>query len=73
MLWMWRMVMAVAVAVIPGAFVLLLSYVAARTLVRQWRQAQAQAQLTGGVPVPLRSVLATVELRALVREARATL
>jgi hypothetical protein len=73
MLWLLRMVMAVAVAVIPGAFVLLLTYVTARTLLRQWRQAQVQAQLSGGVPVPLREVLATVELRALVREARATL
>jgi hypothetical protein len=73
MLWLWRMVMAVAVAVIPGAFVMLLTYVTARTLVRQWRQAQLQAQRAGGVPVSLRTVLATVELRALVREARATL
>jgi hypothetical protein len=73
MLWLWRMVMAVAVAVIPGAFVLLLTYVTARTLLRQWRQAQVQAQLPGGEPPSLRMVLATVELRALVREARATL
>ena len=70
MLWLLRMVMAVAVAVVPGAFVLLLTYVTARTLLRQWREAQA---LSGGVPVPLRTVLATVELRALVCEARATL
>ena len=72
MFWLWRMLLVVAVALIPGAFVLLLAYVATRTLWERWQLAQMQAQ-TRGTPVSFREVVATVEFKDLVRQARATL
>jgi hypothetical protein len=72
MSWLWRMMLAVMVALVPGAFVLLLTYVATRTLRARWQLARMQAR-SEGTPVSLRSVLATLELKELVREARAAL
>ena len=71
-LWLWRMMVAVTVALMPGGFLLLLAYVAVRTLRERWRHAQAEAQLQGSV-VSMRAVLATVELKELVRQARSAL
>jgi len=61
--------MAVAVVLLPGGFPLVLAYVATRTLLARWRQAQVQAQAHGR-EVPLRDVLASLHFRDLVREAR---
>ncbi len=72
MSWLWRMLLVVAVALIPGAFVLLLAYVAIRTMRERWRLARLQAQ-SSGTPVSFREVVATVELKDLVRQARAAL
>jgi hypothetical protein len=72
MSWLWRMLLVVAVALVPGAFILLLAYVATRTIRARWRVAQVQAR-SNGTPVSIRSVIATVELKELVREARAAL
>lgn len=45
MVWAWlRMVMMVAVVLLPGGFPLLLAYVALRTLRSSWRRAQEEAQ-----------------------------
>jgi predicted CDP-diglyceride synthetase/phosphatidate cytidylyltransferase len=72
MSWWVRMMLVVAVALIPGAFVLLLAYIATRTMRERWRLARVQAE-RNGTPVSLRDVLATVELKDLVRQARAAL
>ncbi|QRN93913.1 hypothetical protein JRI60_32785 [Archangium violaceum] len=72
MSWLWRMMLVVAVALIPGAFVLLLAYVASRTMWERWRLAQVQAQ-SSGTPISFRDVVATLELKELVRQARAAL
>ncbi|HEX5752160.1 MAG TPA: hypothetical protein VFZ09_38455 [Archangium sp.] len=71
MSWLLRMVLVVAVALIPGAFVLLLAYVATRTMRARWQQARLQAPQ--GTRVSFREVVATVELKELVRQARAAL
>lgn len=69
-MWVWlRMVLALMVALLPGGFPLVLAYVATRTLLARWRQAQVQAQAHGR-EVPLRDVLASLHFRDLVREAR---
>ncbi|WNZ65010.1 hypothetical protein QEG98_15985 [Myxococcus sp. MxC21-1] len=73
MVWAWlRMVMMVAVVLLPGGFPLLLAYVALRTLRSSWRRAQEEA-LTGGRVVSLRDVVSTLHFKELVREARAAL
>lgn len=72
MSWWVRMMLVVAVALIPGAFVLLLAYVSTRTMWERWQQAQLQAR-TSGTQVSFRDVLATLELKDLVRQARAAL
>ncbi|WNG38268.1 hypothetical protein F0U61_34795 [Archangium violaceum] len=72
MSWWVRMMLVVAVALIPGAFVLLLAYVSTRTMWERWQQAQLQAQ-KNGTEVSFRDVLATLELKDLVRQARAAL
>lgn len=73
MMWAWmRMVMAVAVLLLPGGFPLLLAYVTLRTLLSRWREAQAQA-LQLGRAVSLRDVVATLHFKELVRDARAAL
>jgi len=65
-MWVWlRMVLAMGVVLLPGGFPLVLAYVAGRTLLARWRQAQAQ-----GREVPLRDVFASLHFRDLVREAR---
>lgn len=70
-MWVWlRMVLALGVLLIPGGFLLLLAYVATRTLRARWLQARAQAN---GGEVALRDVVATLHFRELVREARAAL
>jgi hypothetical protein len=63
------MVLALLVVLLPGGFPLVLAYVATRTLLARWRQAQVQAQAQGR-EVPLRDVLASLHFRELVREAR---
>jgi hypothetical protein len=72
MSWLWRMMLAVAVALIPGAFVLLLAYIASRTLWERWQLAQRQAR-SSGTRVSFRDVVSTVEFKELVRQARAAL
>ncbi|GEL71989.1 hypothetical protein [Myxococcus virescens] len=73
MVWAWlRMVMMVAVVLLPGGFPLLLAYVALRTLRSSWRRAQEEAQTRGRV-VSLRDVVSTLHFKELVREARAAL
>ncbi|PTL78374.1 hypothetical protein [Vitiosangium sp. GDMCC 1.1324] len=72
MSWWVRMMLVVAVALIPGAFVLLLAYISTRTMWERWRLAQVQAR-TSGTPVSFWDVLASVELKDLVRQARAAL
>ncbi|HZI07996.1 MAG TPA: hypothetical protein VEZ71_28510 [Archangium sp.] len=72
MSWVLRMVFVVAVALIPGAFMLLVAYVATRTMRHRWHQACLRAQ-TQGTRVSFREVVATVEFKDLVRQARAAL
>jgi hypothetical protein len=67
-MWVWlKMVLAMAVVLLPGGFPAVLAYVATRTLLARWRQAQVQAQGRG---VALRDVLASLHFRDLLREAR---
>jgi hypothetical protein len=72
MSWLWRMMLVVTVALVPGAFALLVAYVATRTIRERWQAARLQSH-TQGKPVSIRSVIATVEFRDLVRQARAAL
>lgn len=65
----WKMMMMVAVALIPGAFMLLLAYITTRTLWARWHEAQEQAQLSG-VPVSMWEVLTTLHFKELVHQAR---
>ncbi|HYI00473.1 hypothetical protein [Hyalangium sp.] len=70
-MWVWlRMVLAMAVVLLPGGFPLVLAYVSTRTLLARWRAAQAQSQLNGR-GVSLKDVVAQLHFRDLVREARA--
>jgi hypothetical protein len=70
-MWVWlRMALALVVVLLPGGFAVLLAYVATRTLLARWRSAQAQANGRG---VSVKEVLASLQLRDLVREARAAL
>jgi hypothetical protein len=70
-MWVWlKMMLALAVVLLPGGFPMVLAYVATRTLLARWRQAQVQAQAHGR-GVPLRDVLASMHFRDLLREARA--
>ncbi len=72
-MWVWlKMVLALLLVLLPGGFVLLLAYVSLRTLLARWRVAQEQAQ-TDGREVTLRDVVATLQFRDLIREARAAL
>jgi len=72
-MWVWlRMVLALVVVLVPGGFPLVLSYVATKTLLARWRAAQAQSQLNGREP-SLKDVVASLQFRELVREARAAL
>jgi len=66
-LWL-RMLLVTAVVLTPGGFLLLVGYVAARTVRSRWLQAQASGQTAR-----LRDVLASVHLKDLVQEARASL
>ncbi|MBN1207738.1 MAG: hypothetical protein JXB05_22935 [Myxococcaceae bacterium] len=67
-MWVWlRMVLALVVVMMPGGFLVLLGYVATRTLLARWRVAQAQAK---GGDVSLRDVVSTLQFREVVREAR---
>jgi uncharacterized SAM-binding protein YcdF (DUF218 family) len=73
-MWVWlRVVLALVVAVVPGGFPLVLSYVATRTLLARWRAARAQSQLSGGREPSLKDVVVSLQFRELVREARAAL
>ncbi|MBM7115323.1 hypothetical protein I3V78_17335 [Archangium primigenium] len=72
MSWVWRMMLVAVVTVVPGAFVLLVSYLASRTMWEHWRLAQQEA-LVSGVPVTFRDVLATVHMKDVVQQARAAL
>jgi hypothetical protein len=62
-----KTVLAVAVAVIPGALVALIAFVVARAVMHSFRQAGAGK---GAPPVHLREVLASLRFSDLVREAR---
>jgi hypothetical protein len=69
-MWVWlRMVLAVAVVLLPGGFAVLLGWVATRTILKRWRMAQAQAHGR----VSFKAVLASLHFRELIREARAAL
>jgi hypothetical protein len=72
MSWLVRMLLVVAVALIPGAFVLLLAFIATRTMRERWRLVRLQAERSG-THASFRDVIATVELKDLVRQARAAL
>ena len=72
MSWVWRMMLVAVVTLVPGAFVLLVSYLATRTMWEHWRLAQREA-MSSGVPVSFRDVLATVHIKELVQQARAAL
>lgn len=73
MMWAWlKMAMAVAVVLLPGGFLLLLAYIAVRTLRARWHNAQVEAH-TQGREASLRDVVASLHLKELVREARAAL
>lgn len=63
-----KTMMWVAVAVLPGAFVAVLAFLAFRTLRHSWLTAR---QRSGNGPVPLKDVVGGVSLRSLVQEARA--
>jgi hypothetical protein len=72
-MWAWlRMVLAVMVALTPGGFPLLLTYIVVRALWRQWKQAQAQARANGR-SASLRDVVGTLQFKDLIREARGAL
>ena len=68
LLWMLRMMLSVAVLLVPGGFLALLAYVTGRVLYTRWQQAQA-----AGASVPLRHVFSDLHLKDLVRQARAAL
>ena len=72
MSWLWRMMLVAVVTLVPGAFVLLVSYLALRTMWEHWCLAQQESQ-SSGVPVSFRDVLATVHVKDLVQQARAAL
>ncbi|MCP3142515.1 hypothetical protein [Pyxidicoccus xibeiensis] len=73
MVWAWlKMAMAVAVVLLPGGFPVLLAYIAVRTLRARWLHARAEAQ-SHGAEASLRSVLASLHFKELVREARSAL
>lgn len=67
-----RMVVALAVLLLPGGFPLLLAYIAVRTLRARWHDAQLEAH-SHGREASLRDVFATLHFKELVREARAAL
>ena len=67
--WLWKMMVVVAVTLIPGSFVLLLAYITTRTLWARWREAQVESELHG-VPVSLWAVVGSLHFRELVRQAR---
>ncbi len=64
-----RALMAVGLVVLPGAFLAVLGYLAFRTVRRAWRE--ARSQIAHGQPVAMKDVLSGVNVRSLVREARA--
>jgi len=72
MSWLWRMVLVAVVTLVPGAFLLLVSYLATRTMWEHWCLARRES-LNSGVPVSFRDVLATVHVKDLVQQARASL
>lgn len=63
-----RTVMAVAVVVLPGAFVAVLAFLAFRMLRAAWLDARSRSD---GGHVALKDVFSGVNVRSLVREARA--
>lgn len=62
-----KAVVVVAVALVPGAFVALVAYASARAIHGSYKRARLEA---GGGEVPVRAVLAQVNLREIVRHAR---
>lgn len=68
-MWLWaKMVLTVIVALMPGGFVVLLTWALARAIRQQWLQVQARTP--AGQPVALREVLASLHVRDIVRQAR---
>lgn len=63
----WRVLFWLLFAVVPGGLLMLLAWATVKTLRVRWRQARQS-----GEPVSLKRVLATVELKDLMREARGT-
>lgn len=63
-----RMVMAVAVVVLPGAFVAVLAFLTFRTVRQAWLNARTRSQ---NGTVALKEVARGVNMKTLVREARA--
>ncbi|NMO17947.1 hypothetical protein HPC49_49320 [Pyxidicoccus fallax] len=73
MVWAWlRVVLAMAVLLLPGGFPLLLAYIAVRTLRARWHDARIEAH-NHGREASLRDVVASLHFKELVREARAAL
>jgi hypothetical protein len=66
-LWM-KTIVAVAMMLVPGAFVLFLAFTCARAVRARWLVAQQQSP---GGAVPMKQVLAGLRLSDLVRDARA--
>lgn len=66
-----RAMVAVAVLVIPGAFVAVLAFLAIRTVRQAWIDARSRAVDAGAPKVPVREILSGVNVKSLVREARA--
>ena len=59
--------MAVAVMVVPGAFLMLFTYATARAIRFGWMEAHREAK---GQAVPLRAVFAHIRLKQIVRDVR---
>ncbi len=66
--WM-RMVLTVAVAVMPGGFLFLFGWTVWRTVSARWQRARQEGAAVTTVPGALR-LLGQIEVRELVREAR---
>ena len=65
-----RLMMVVALTVVPGGFIALFAYVAGRTLMRSWQKAAAGPNRG---PHTLRAVFSEIRFEDIAREARAAL
>jgi len=65
-----RMMMVVALSVVPGGFVALFAYITGRALVHSWQRAAATPERKAKV---LRETFSGVRIQDITREARAVL